>query len=216
MFKTFKASIETQVESELIKKGEAFNFNPNNPWTAEFIIQNITHEIFKFSKEDVIFSSKQKKIYKDYLRLNPFSGGVFADGVKYKLERLHNKGDTKYFIEVDELKAELKLNWYNKLKIEWVHGKKINWVIWQVTIGALALIAVSVVGYFNYIKPTNTTPPLIKDTLKGNKINSSDTSIIDKSDSNSTPKQINVGTVKNINESGIIIGDSNNMKVNNH
>jgi hypothetical protein len=60
MFRTFKASIETQVEAELIKKGEVFNFNPNNPWTAEFIIQNITHEVFEFSKEDIIFSAKQK------------------------------------------------------------------------------------------------------------------------------------------------------------
>ena len=167
MFRTFKASIETQVEAELIKKGEVFNFNPNNQWTAEFIIQNITHEVFEFSKEDIIFSSKQKEQYKDYLRLNPFSGGVFADGVTYKLERTYKKGDIKYFIEVDGLKVELKLNWWNREKIEWVHGKKVNWTIWQVTVASIAVIVVGTVGYFNYTK--NTSPPPTKDTsIKSN------------------------------------------------
>lgn len=169
MFRTFKASIETQVEAELIKKGEVFNFNPNNPWTAEFIIQNITHEVFEFSKEDIIFSPKQKEQYKDYLRLNPFSGGVFADGVTYKLERTPKKGDIKYFIEVDGLKAELKLNWWNKQKIEWVHGKKVNWTIWQVTVASIGVIVVGTVGYFNYTK--NTSPPQTKDRLVKNNTN---------------------------------------------
>lgn len=159
MFRTFKASIETQVEAELIKKGEVFNFNPNNPWTAEFIIHNITHEVFEFSKEDIIFSLRQKQQYKDYLHLNPFSGGIFADGVKYRLERAHKKGDTKYFIEVDELKAELKLNWWNRQKIEWVHGRKINWTKWQVAIASLAFIAFCVFGYLNYTKPIQNIKP---------------------------------------------------------
>jgi hypothetical protein len=157
MFKTFKASIETQIESELIKKGEVFNFDPNNHLAAEFITQNISHEIFRFSKEDIIFSTKQKKKYKDYLRLHPFNGGIFADGIKYKLERVHIKGDTKYLIEIDDLKAELKINWYNRKKIEWVHGKKINWTIGQVIVASLALVAFCIVGYLNNRKLINTT-----------------------------------------------------------
>lgn len=163
MFKTFKASIETQVENELIKKGDAFNFNPHNPWTAEFVIQDVTKQIFEFSKEDIIFSEIQKEQYKDYLRLNPFSGGVFADGVKYKLFREHEKGKTNYIIEVDGDKAKLKLGWWNRQKIEWVHGKKVNWTIWQVMVASIAVIVVGTVGYFNYTK--NTSSPTTKDTL---------------------------------------------------
>lgn len=174
MFKTFKASIETQVENGLIKKGDAFNFNPNNPWTAGFIIEDVTKQIFEFSKEDIIFSPKQKKKYKDYLRLNPFSGGVFTDGVKYTLNREHEKGKTNYIIEVDGDKAKLKLDWYNRQRIEWVHDKKVNWKIWSFVVASLMLIAYCLFEYLNYTKATkNTTPPTTVDTLTKNKTNQS-------------------------------------------
>lgn len=158
IFNTFKASIETQVQGDLIKKGEAFNFNPNNPWAAEFIIQNITSEIFEFSKEDVIFSTAQIKKYKDYLKLNPFAGGLLADGVKYKLDRTHKKGEIVYIIDIDGDKAQLKLDWLNKQKIEWVHGRKINWTKWQVAAAFTAAAVAATVGYFIYNKPIPKQP----------------------------------------------------------
>jgi hypothetical protein len=75
------------------------------------------------------------------------------------------------------LKAELKLNWWNRQKIEWVHGKKVNWTIWQVTVASIAVIVVGTVGYFNYTK--NTSPPPTKDTLIKNNTNQLPSHVVD-------------------------------------
>lgn len=154
MFRTFKASIETQIESDLLQNGVVFNFNPHNPWTAEYIIQNITSEIFEFSKEDILFSTRQKRRFKNYLKLNPFSGGLFADGVKYKLNRIHERGKTNYIIEVDGDHARLKLNWLNRQKIEWVHGRKVSWEM-IVAIATVLILLYYILTFFIPIKSKN-------------------------------------------------------------
>jgi len=57
------------------------------------------------------------------------------------------KGKTLYSIEVDEIKADLKLNWINRQLIEWVHGRKINWAAWQ-GVGAVAVVIIMVLVFF--------------------------------------------------------------------
>ncbi|HEX7906263.1 MAG TPA: hypothetical protein VF487_20455 [Chitinophagaceae bacterium] len=163
MFNTFKGRIETQAENEIVKKGDAFLFNDSNPYTLEFIKVNISNENFTFSKEDIIFSTKQKEKYQNYLQLHPFygAGRPFSDGVKYILHRHHEKGKTKYSIEVDNIKAELRLSWWNRQRIEWVHGRKVNWNAWQ-GIGAVAVVFIMLLVFF--------VPTLTKD-VSGNKSN---------------------------------------------
>lgn len=200
LFKTFKGHIETQQEGGLLKKGDIFFFHPENHHLQDKVIYNVRHEIFQFSKEDIIFSPRQKKQYENYLQLHPVSGHgtTFSDGVKYTLHRLHEKGETKYSIEVDGHKADLILNWCNRQKIEWVQGRKINWKIWQVIIPSLALIAFCIFGYLNYTKTTATAPTTTTDTLpkkNTNQLPSHGVDTIKKSDSINTLKVV-VGTTK--------------------
>ena len=63
MFTTFKGKIESQPDSEAIKKCDAFLFKPSNPYTEEFIRIDISSEVFVFSKEDIVFTPKQKIKY---------------------------------------------------------------------------------------------------------------------------------------------------------
>lgn len=184
MFTTFKGKIETQAENELVKKGDAFFFDPSNPYTFENIKIDISDETFEFSKEDIIFSPEQKKKYKNYLQLHHFHGAgkTFSGGVKYKLHRRHEKGQTKYSIEVDEIKAELKLNWINRQLIEWVHGRKVNWAAWQ-GIGGVAVVIIMVLVFFIPTKtkdvgggkPDNSTDTSLKNSQTELKANSADT-----------------------------------------
>ena len=147
MFTTFKGKIESLPDGETIKKCDAFLFKPSNPYTEEFIRIDISNELFVFSKEDIVFTPKQKIKYGNYLQLHPFQdvGKTFSDGVKYKLDRQHIKGRTEYTIEVDEIKLSLNLNWWNRGLIEWVHGRKVNWNLWQAIIG-IVLIIVTIIG----------------------------------------------------------------------
>jgi hypothetical protein len=176
MLKTFKASIETQVENELIKKGTVYKFDPAYP-QVEYVVYDLRNEVFEFSKEDVIFSKAQKEKYKDYLHLNPFSGGLFADGVKYTLHRSHVKGDTVYEIEIDGNKAVLNLDKINKGKIEWVHGRKVNWPIWQVSVAIAAIIVAAIIGWFMYNRPTQ--QPATEEVLPKSTTNQSHSRVAD-------------------------------------
>jgi hypothetical protein len=169
IFTTFKASILTNPGGHL-NKGDVFFFHPDNPYTTENIVHNLKGIVFEFSQEDIMFSEQQKIKYGKFLLLHPIQGvgDTFSDGVKYTLLRQHVKGKTEYSIEVDNQKADLILDWYNKQKIEWVHGKKVNWTTWQVAAAFTAAAFVGIVGYFNYNKPTILEPST--DTLKtGNK-----------------------------------------------
>ena len=58
MFRTFRARIETEVESQELKRGDVFLVNPANSST-EGVICNISREAFSFSKEEIIFSYLQ-------------------------------------------------------------------------------------------------------------------------------------------------------------
>ena len=89
MFKTFKASIETNVEHPSLTKGDVFFFHPKNEHRQDKVIYNIRHEVFEFSKEDILFSERQRTEYENYLQLHPVAGvgETFSHGVKYKLHR---------------------------------------------------------------------------------------------------------------------------------
>lgn len=147
IFNTFKASIETKYGGRL-KDGEVFFFHPDNTYTHEGIVHNLKGVIFEFSEQDIIFTEQQKIKYGGYLQLHPIHGygETFSDGVKYKLHRRHEKGETKYSIQVDGHEADLVLNWCDKQKIEWVHGRKINWNVWIF----IAAILVPVIMIFQW------------------------------------------------------------------
>jgi hypothetical protein len=161
MFERFKGQIDTS------------KFNFKKKATIFLSPIEIEKEIFEFSKEDILFSSNQKKRLENVILLHvtpvQMYSYSFTNGTKYKLIRDHINGEIVYKIEIFGFKMPLKLTWINRKKIEWVHGRKINWTIWQVTVTIIAVIVAGTVGYCNHNK--NTSPQTTTDTLTKSKAN---------------------------------------------
>ena len=118
IFKTFKASIETNLKHPNSKKGEVFFFHPKFRLRQDKVIYNISHEVFEFSKEDILFPKRQKSEYENYLQLHPVTGvgDTFSHGTKYLLNRRSEFGKTIYSIKVGSQEVDLVINWFNRKK----------------------------------------------------------------------------------------------------